>query len=154
MGNYAGASDSYSQITLESTGYRKFILRARGAGADWKQQQKRCLMFHNRFARPATGSAPNASDPTRSIHIAERGVRSGSTPTMNLDVIAIVSRRCSAFFAEAAVLVLVFGILDYIMLKGRIELPWIVGALAISVVLLAVSILMDLTAHRWIKAHP
>jgi hypothetical protein len=73
---------------------------------------------------------------------------------MNLDVIAIVSRRCSAFFAEAAVLVLVFGILDYLMLKGRIELGWIVGAFAISVVLLAISILMDLTAHRWIKAHP
>jgi hypothetical protein len=73
---------------------------------------------------------------------------------VNLDVIAIVSRRCSTFFAEAAVLVLVFGILDYLMLKGRIELPWIVGAFAISVFLLAVSILMDLTAHRWIKAHP
>jgi hypothetical protein len=52
------------------------------------------------------------------------------------------------------VLVLVFGILDYLMLKGRIELPWIVGALAISLFLLAVSILTDLTAHRWIKAHP
>ena len=51
-------------------------------------------------------------------------------------------------------LVLVFGILDYFMLKGRIELPWIVGALAISLGLLAASILMDLTAHRWIKAHP
>lgn len=73
---------------------------------------------------------------------------------MNRDLVAIVSRRCSAFFAEAAVLVLVFGILDYMMLKGRIELPWIVGALAISVCLLAVSILMELTAHRWIKAHP
>jgi hypothetical protein len=40
------------------------------------------------------------------------------------------------------------------MLNGRIELPWILGALAISVVLLAGSILMDFTAHRWIKAHP
>ena len=69
-------------------------------------------------------------------------------------MIAIVSRRCSAFFAEAAVLVLVFGILDYMMLKGRIELEWIVGALGISLFLLAASILMDLTAHRWIKAHP
>jgi len=73
---------------------------------------------------------------------------------VNLDLISIVSRRCSAFFAEAAVLVLVFGILDYLMLKGRIEVEWIVGALAISLVLLAASILMDLTAHRWIKAHP
>jgi hypothetical protein len=40
------------------------------------------------------------------------------------------------------------------MLKGRIEVEWIVGALAISLILLAASILTDLTAHRWIKAHP
>ncbi|MGI4829318.1 MAG: hypothetical protein ACRYFU_14155 [Janthinobacterium lividum] len=70
------------------------------------------------------------------------------------DLLAITARRCSAFFAEAAVLVLVFGILDYFMLKGRIELSWILGALAISLGLLAASILMDLSAHRWIKAHP
>jgi len=111
-------------------------------------------MLHNRFARPATGSAPNVTDPTRSIHLAQPGSRSATPLGTNLDLIAIVSRRCSAFFAEAAVLVLVFGILDYLMLKGRIELEWIVGALAISLFLLAVSILMDLTAHRWIKAHP
>jgi hypothetical protein len=109
-------------------------------------------MFHNRLAHHESGSAQAAADRNRSIHLAESG--SASRLTVNLDVIAIVSRRCSAFFAEAAVLVLVFGILDYLMLKGRIELPWIVGALAISVFLLAVSILMDLTAHRWIKAHP
>jgi hypothetical protein len=66
----------------------------------------------------------------------------------------ITTRRCSSFFAEAAVLVLVFGILDYFMLKGRIELQWIVGALAISLGLLAASIATDFTAHRWIKAHP
>jgi hypothetical protein len=110
-------------------------------------------MLHNRLARTATGSTPVVTDPTRSIHLAQSGSEPGE-PRMNLDLIAIVSRRCSAFFAEAAVLVLVFGILDYLMLKGRIELEWIVGALAISLVLLAVSILMDLTAHRWIKAHP
>jgi len=52
------------------------------------------------------------------------------------------------------VLVLVFGILDYFMLKGRIELPWIIGALAISLGLLAASIVMDFTAHRWMKSHP
>jgi hypothetical protein len=50
--------------------------------------------------------------------------------------------------------VLVFGILDYFMLKGRIELAWIAGALAISVALLAASVAMDFSAHRWIKAHP
>jgi hypothetical protein len=114
-------------------------------------------MLHNRLARPATGSAPStpsATDLTRSIHLAQPGSQPGRTPRVNLDLVSIVSRRCSAFFAEAAVLVLVFGILDYMMLKGRIEVEWIVGALAISLVLLAASILMDLTAHRWIKAHP
>ena len=78
--------------------------------------------------------------------------RSASSSLFELAV--ITSRRCSAFFAEAAVLVLVFGILDYFMLKGRIELPWIIGALAISLGLLAASIVMDFTAHRWIKSHP
>ena len=111
-------------------------------------------MLHNRFARPATGSTPASPDPTRSIHLARPGSKPAVSPRVNLDLIAIVSRRCSAFFAEAAVLVLVFGILDYLMLKGRIEVEWIVGALAISLILLAASILMDLTAHRWIKAHP
>jgi hypothetical protein len=111
-------------------------------------------MLHNPLARPATGSVPAVNDVTRSIHIAKSRSRPATPPSTRLDLIAIVSRRCSAFFAEAAVLVLVFGILDYLMLKGRIELPWIVGALAISLFLLAVSILMDLTAHRWIKAHP
>ncbi len=113
-------------------------------------------MLHNRLAGPATGSAPtipSATDRTRSIHLAQPGLQPAE-PRVNPDLIAIVSRRCSAFFAEAAVLVLVFGILDYLMLKGRIELPWIVGALVISIFLLAASILMDLTAHRWIKAHP
>jgi hypothetical protein len=114
-------------------------------------------MFHNRLARPATGSTsatPATTDRTRSIHLAQAGSQTEPASRVNLDLVSIVSRRCSAFFAEAAVLVLVFGILDYLMLKGRIELPWIVGALVISLILLAVSILMDLTAHRWIKAHP
>lgn len=110
-------------------------------------------MLHNRLARPASGSTPAATDSTRSIHLAQPGSQP-TEPPVNLDLVSIVSRRCSAFFAEAAVLVLVFGILDYMMLKGRIELEWIVGALAISLFLLAASILMDLTAQRWIKAHP
>jgi hypothetical protein len=70
------------------------------------------------------------------------------------ELTTIIARRCSSFFAEAAVLVLVFGILDFFMLKGRIELNWIVGALLISLGLLAASIATDWTAHRWIKAHP
>ena len=71
-----------------------------------------------------------------------------------IDLAVITSRRCSAFFAEAAVLVLVFGVLDFFILKGRIDLGWIVGALAISLGLLGASIAMDFSAHRWIKAHP
>jgi hypothetical protein len=71
-----------------------------------------------------------------------------------LDLAVITSRRCSSFFAEAAVLVLVFGILDFFLLKGRVDASWIVGALAISIGLLASSIAMDFSAHRWIKSHP
>jgi hypothetical protein len=71
-----------------------------------------------------------------------------------LQLAAIAGRRCSSFLAEAAVLVLVFGILDFFILKGRMELPWIAGALAISVALLAASIATDLGTQRWTKAHP
>lgn len=80
--------------------------------------------------------------------------KQAQTPSSLIDLAAITSRRCSAFFAEAAVLVLVFGILDFFILKGRIDLGWIVGALAISFGLLAASIAVDFSAHRWIKAHP
>ena len=90
--------------------------------------------------------------PKKAIHIL--APRTPLTNTSSPDFLLILSRRCSSFFAEAAVLVLVFGILDYFMLKGRIELGWIAGALAISVVLLAASIVMDFSAQRWIKAHP
>jgi hypothetical protein len=93
------------------------------------------------------------SETTSSLHIVTPQASQTSSHGA-LELILIASRRCSAFFAEAAVLVLVFGILDYFILKGRIELPWIVGALAISVGLLAASIAMDFTAHRWTKAHP
>jgi hypothetical protein len=71
-----------------------------------------------------------------------------------IDLAVITSRRCSSFFAEAAVLVLVFGILDFFILKGRIGIAWIAGALGISVALLAASIAMDFSAHRWMRAHP
>lgn len=110
-------------------------------------------MLHNQSARPVSDSASTIPTHTNSIHLAKPGSRPSQAST-NPDLIAIISRRCSAFLAEAAVLVLVFGILDYLLLKGRIEFPWIAGALGISLFLLAVSIAMELTAHRWIKAHP
>ena len=116
-------------------------------------------MLHKLPARSATSPNPTVLEPKSALHLASHrpspgtGVPrkgSGALP----DLLVIAARRCSGFFAEAAVLVLVFGILDYFMLKGRIELPWIVGALTISLGLLAASIVTDLSAHRWIKAHP
>lgn len=70
------------------------------------------------------------------------------------ELAVITSRRCSSFFAEAAVLVLVFGILDLLLLKGHVDVAWIAGALAISVGLLGASIATDFTAQRWVKAFP
>ena len=70
------------------------------------------------------------------------------------ELIAIASRRCSSFFAEAAVLVLVFGILDFFFQRGHISLVWAAGAILISIALLAASVATDYTASRWRGAHP
>jgi hypothetical protein len=96
------------------------------------------------------------SKTSSSLYIVPSSDNQGRTRSAEgaLALVLIASRRCSAFFAEAAVLVLVFGILDYFMLKGRIELGWIVGALGISVGLLGASIAMDFAAQRWAKGHP
>jgi hypothetical protein len=97
--------------------------------------------------------SPNPNPP--GIALVPARTQAGPEPSTSLlDLAIIASRRCSSFFAEAAVLVLVFGVLDFFILKGRIELGWIAGALAISLLLLAASIATDFTAHRWIKAHP
>ena len=92
---------------------------------------------------------PSTPNPIR-IHL----VSKQAEPSALLELALLSLRRGSSFFAEAAVLVLVFGILDHFMLKGRIELPWIIGALAISLGLLAGSVAMDFSARRWMKAHP
>ncbi|AFL90261.1 hypothetical protein Terro_4054 [Terriglobus roseus DSM 18391] len=70
------------------------------------------------------------------------------------ELVAIASRRCSSFFAEAAVLVLVFGILDFFLQRGHMDLGWVAGALGISVALLAASVATDFGARRWLGAHP
>ena len=51
-------------------------------------------------------------------------------------------------------LVLVFGILDFFLQRGRMELGWVAGALGISVGLLAASVATDFSASRWLGAHP
>lgn len=69
------------------------------------------------------------------------------------ELLAISAHRCSSFFAEAAVLVLVLALLDRFMLKGRMEINWVLSAFAISLMLLAASIATDFTARRWLKVH-
>jgi hypothetical protein len=70
-----------------------------------------------------------------------------------LDLVAITAHRCSSFFAEAAVLVLVLALLDRFMLKGRMELNWVVSAFTISLALLAASVLTEFSSRRWLQHH-
>ena len=69
------------------------------------------------------------------------------------DFISVSAHRCSGFFAEAAVLVLVLALLDRFMLKGRMEMGWIISAFSISLALLGASIATDFSARRWLKRH-
>jgi hypothetical protein len=69
------------------------------------------------------------------------------------DLVAVAAHRCSSFLAEAAVLVLVLALLDRFMLKGRMELNWVVSAFTISLILLAASIVTDFSARRWLQHH-
>ena len=75
------------------------------------------------------------------------------TSSALIDFIAISSHRCSAFFAEAAVLVLVLALLDRFMLKGRMEIGWVISAFTISLMLLAASIATEFSARRWLQRH-
>lgn len=109
-------------------------------------------MFHKNSA--SVSPAPNPTQIQTNLHLVSGSGTRAPQPSRLFELAVIASRRCSSFLAEAAVLVLVFGILDFFMLRGRIELPWIVGALAISLGLLAASIATDFGASRWIKAHP
>ncbi len=108
-------------------------------------------MLHKLSARSAT-SFPSPIQNEHRLHLARPQETHSAVPSPDLFLITV--RRCSAFCAEAAVLVLVFGLLDYFMMKGHIEPLWSAGALVISVALLGLSIAMDLSAHRWLKAHP
>jgi hypothetical protein len=47
--------------------------------------------------------------------------------------------------------VLVLALLDRFMLKGRMELNWVVSAFAISLGLLAASIATDFSFRRWLR---
>jgi hypothetical protein len=115
-------------------------------------------MLHKNAANPTAAVSPQSPHPTQNpaglTLVMPPSKQASSQPSPLFDLAVITARRCSAFFAEAAVLVVVFGILDFFILKGRIDMSWIVRALAISLSLLGASIAMDFSAHRWIKAHP
>ena len=74
-------------------------------------------------------------------------------PTLFIEVLATTAHRSASFFAEAAVLVLVLGILDRYLALNRLEPRWIAGAFLIALGLLAASIATDVTARRWLRAH-
>ena len=67
------------------------------------------------------------------------------------EFIKVSSHRVVAFLAEAAVLVLVLGILDRFLASNRLELHWVGGAFLISTVLLASSIALELSASLWLS---
>jgi hypothetical protein len=117
-------------------------------------------MFHKNVLSSLRSVSPQqtpASSPQTSNRIALVSSGSGTPPKKSssalFDLIAIAAPRCSSFFAEAAVLVLVLALLDRFMLKGRMELNWVVSAFTISLALLAASILTDFSSRRWLQHH-
>ncbi len=109
-------------------------------------------MFHKNAVSLENSISP-ASTPNN-LRVMPSATPGRPAHSSRLDLQIITARRCSAFFAEAAVLVLVFGLLDYFMLKGRIELAWILLAIGVSLTLLAASIATDFAAHHWVRAQP
>jgi hypothetical protein len=106
--------------------------------------------------QPSSQLSPDSAIPTGPRLVLLPAGGDGSprkTSSALIDFIAISAHRCSAFFAEAAVLVLVLALLDRFMLKGRMEIGWVVSAFTISLMLLSASIATEFTARRWLKAH-
>jgi hypothetical protein len=81
------------------------------------------------------------------------GVIPQKSPSPLFDLIAISAHRCSSFFAEASVLVLVLALLDRFMMKGRLEPGWVLSAFVLGFMLLAASIATDFLARRWLQRH-
>jgi hypothetical protein len=117
-------------------------------------------MFHKNVLSSLGSVSPqqipvSSPQPTNRIALVpSNGVSSPQRrPSPFFDFVATAAPRCSSFFAEAAVLVLVLALLDRFMLKGRMELNWVVSAFAISLVLLAASIVTDFSSRRWLQRH-
>jgi hypothetical protein len=103
---------------------------------------------------PGSSSQTSSSSAPRLVLVPSGGGNEPSpTPSPLIDLIAISAHRCSSFFAEAAVLVLVLALLDRFMLKGHFEAGWVLSAFSISILLLIASIATEFSARRWLKAH-
>lgn len=114
-------------------------------------------MFHKKISDATQEWATQANELDRHARLAlvPRGMQEKRQAAAAWPELASISaRRCSAFFAEAAVLVLVFGVLDFFMQHGHIEGGWVAGALLISVGLLSASVATEFSARRWLGAHP
>ena len=99
-------------------------------------------------------SSPTPATPTRLLLVPPSGGAIPQKSTSPLfELVAIALHRCASFFAEAAVLVLVLALLDRFMLKGRMELNWVVSAFTISLTLLVASVLTEFSSRRWIQRH-
>ena len=100
--------------------------------------------------------SPHAASQTstpRLILLPPSGGAPKKSPSPLIDLVSIAAHRCSSFFAEAAVLVLVLALLDRFMLKGRMELNWVVSAFTISLLLLGASIVTEFSSRRWLQRH-
>ena len=103
--------------------------------------------------QPSSSSYSQTPAPRLVLVPSGGGNEPSKTPSPLIDLIAISAHRCSSFFAEAAVLVLVLALLDRFMLKGHFEAGWVLSAFSISLLLLAASIATEFSARRWLKAH-
>ena len=108
-------------------------------------------MFHKQIAETLRTGERRAAGPQL---VDKSSPRAATAHKAVPELLHIAARRCSAFCAEAAVLVLVFGILDLLIQKGHIDPAWVAGALLISVALLLTSIGTEFSARRWLGAHP
>jgi hypothetical protein len=116
-------------------------------------------MFHKNVLPSARSISPVTSGSTQTPAFPARltivpsggGVIPQKSPSPLFDLIAISAHRCSSFFAEASVLVLVLALLDRFIAKGHLEPGWVISAFILSLALLAASIATDFSARRWLQ---
>ncbi len=95
---------------------------------------------------PAAGEARR--EPSPSPHGTPPGPGGMPRPSLLQDLLRLSTHRLSAFLAEAAVLVLVLGILERFLTSHRVELRWIAVVVSTSVALLVGSVALELTGQR------